>query len=151
MGEGKIVAMQLSETNQHTLMIAINQAVEEYATACANDLIKGRTVELIYPPNGGLTAEETTALLSLRGNEVMQTALRKVLADCAAGVVFDLLNLIDGTTDPKHGEWSGVRLVDAPATDDERRDLLHDEFFAEYWAWREIKPDQSWHLDLLAE
>ncbi|SFQ18957.1 hypothetical protein SAMN04515668_1316 [Hymenobacter arizonensis] len=80
----------------------------------------------------------------------MKLALRKVLADCAANVVFDLLNLIDGTTDPKQGQWSEVVLVDKPAYD-EHREFLHDEFFGAYWDWQVIRPDKTWRLDLLAE
>ncbi|WP_035557449.1 hypothetical protein [Hymenobacter sp. IS2118] len=140
--------MQLSEENQRTLLIAANQAVEEYASYSANSLFKGAGVEIAYPPNGGFTPEEAEALKLLQGNAVVRSALRKVLADCAAGVVFDLFNMIDGTTEPKQGGWSQVMLGDKPA-DWEDQGFLHDEFFAAYWDWRDIRPVGNWRLDLL--
>ena len=140
--------MQLSEANRRTLLIAANQAVEEYASYHANALLQGQDNELAYPPNGGFTPEETEALKLLQNNAVMASALRKVLADCAAGVLFDLLNLIDGTTEPMQGQWSEVVLVDKPENDEDR-EFLHDEFFEAYWGWRDIRPDNTWYLDLL--
>ncbi len=142
--------MYLSEANRRTLLIAANQSVEEYATGCAEALEGGQDPGMIYPPNGGFTSEEAQALKLLQGNAVLKSALRKVLADCAAGVVFDLLNLIDGTTEPKQGQWSEVMLVDK-TIGDEDREFLHDEFFGAYWDWLESRPDKTWRLDLLAE
>ena len=104
--------MQLSENNRHSLLLAIHQSIEEEAAGSAKGLLQGRGEEPDYPPNGGFTTEEKEALKLLQNNEVLQSALRKVLASCAAGVVFDLLNLIDGTSVPEHGDWNGVSLVD---------------------------------------
>ncbi|MET4074567.1 hypothetical protein [Hymenobacter sp. UYCo722] len=143
--------MQLSEENRRTLPIAANKAVEEYASYHANALLQSQDNELAYPPNGGFTPEETEALKLLQNNAVMASAVRKVLADCAAGVLFDLLNLIDGTTEPMQGEWNEVILVDKPKDDETLREFLHDEFFETYWDWRNIRPDKTWHLDLLPE
>ena len=141
--------MKLSEANRRTFLVAANQSVEIHATAYADDLLRGQNIELNYPPNGGFTAQETQALKLLEGNEALHSALRKVLADCAAGVVFDLFNHIDGTTDPNQGEWAGVMLVDKPGDDEEHREFLHDDFFDAYWDWREIRPDKTWCLDTL--
>ncbi|WP_162550056.1 hypothetical protein [Hymenobacter nivis] len=143
--------MQLSEINRHTFLVAINQSIEEYAAYHADSLLQGESIVPVYPPNGGFTAEETEALQLLQNNPAMHSALRKVLADCAAGVVFDLFNHIDGTTDPKQGGWSPVMLVDEPKNDEEYREFLHDEFFSTCWDWREIRPDKTWRLDLLPE
>ena len=143
--------MNLSTQNKHTLLIAVNQMIEEQAAGCAQTVFLGQEAPLVYPPNGGFTTEEAKALQSLRGNEPLQAALRKLLADCAAGVVFDLLNLLDGTADPKQGQWGGVVLVDALTNDDEQREFLHDGLFDAYWDWREIRPDKTWQLDLLPE
>ena len=151
MGEGEINSMQLSEVNRRTFLVAANQSVEEYATAYADDLLRGQSIEPTYPPNGGFTSAEAEALKLLQGNKVLHSAVRKLLADCAAGVVFDLFNHIDGTTDPKQGEWTGVMLVDKPRDDEEYREFLHDDFFGTYWNWREIRPDKTWCLDTLPE
>ena len=143
--------LQLSEANRRTFLVALNQSVEEYAVGCADELLKGRVEAPDYPPNSGFTAQEAQALALLQGNEVLHSALRKVLASCAAGVVFDLLSHIDGTTEPKQGGWAGAILVDRPEDDDENREFLHDDFFGAYWDWREIRPDKSWCLDTLPD
>lgn len=143
--------MQLSDKNRHTFLVAINQSVEEYATYYADNLLQGQNVMPVYPPNGGFTIEETEALKLLQGNTALHSVLRKILADCAAGVVFDLLNHIDGTTNPKQGEWDPIMLVDKPKNDEVYREFLHDDFFGTYWDWREIRPDKTWYLDILPE
>ena len=143
--------LQLSEANRRTFLVAVNQSVEEYAVGCADELLRGQLEEPNYPPNGGFTAQEAQALTLLQGNEALHSALRKVLASCAAGVVFDLLNHIDGTSDPKQGEWAGVILVDRPRGDKEDREFFHDDFFDAYWDWREIRPDKTWCLDTLPD
>ena len=142
--------MQLSENNRHTLLLAIHQSIEEWSTGSANDLFQSSTIDLEYPPNGGFTTEETEALKVLQGNSVFQSAMRKVLASCASGVVFNMLNLIDGTSDPKHGDWDGVSLVDK-SEDAADAEFLHDDFFDVYWDWREIRPDKTWCLDTLPD
>jgi len=142
--------MQLSENNRHTLLLAIHQSIEEWSVGGANDLFQSSTADLEYPPNGGFTTEETEALKVLQGNSVFQSAMRKVLASCAGGVVFDMLNLIDGTSDPEHGDWDGVSLVDKPE-DAADAEFLHDDFFSTYWNWREKRKNKNWGLDLLPE
>ncbi|MDO7845303.1 hypothetical protein Q5H92_02965 [Hymenobacter sp. M29] len=143
--------MQLSGNNRHSFLLAIHQSIEEEAAGSAKELLQGQVNEPAYPPNGGFTTEEEGALKLLQNNEVLQSAVRKVLADCAAGVVFNLLNLIDGTSDPEHGDWTGVMLVDKPRNNEEYRELLHDDFFEAYWNWRETRPDKTWCLDTFSE
>ena len=150
MGEGESVNMKLSENNRHALLLAIHQSIEEQAVGSANDLLQGYTDALDYPSNGGFTAEEKEALKLLQNNGVLQSALRKALANCAAGVIFDLLNLIDGTSDPEHGDWNGVSLMDK-TEEVEEGDFLHDDFFDIYWEWRKKRKTKSWRLDLLPE
>jgi len=142
--------MQLSEKNQRTFLVAANESIEEYAASYADDLLQGQGITTVYPPNGGLSSEEAGALKLLQGNKLLHSALRKLLAGCAAEVVSDLLNHIDGTTDPNQGHWSGVMLVDSPENDG-HRDFLHDDFFDAYWDRREIRPDKTWRLDTLLE
>lgn len=143
--------MQLSEENRQTLLVALHQVVEEQAAAYANDLFKGRSQRLDYPPNGGLVAEEDAAIQNIQGNVLMQSALRKLFASCTAGVVFDFLNLIDGTSDPEHGDWSGVMLVDRPEEAEEHWQFLHEAFLEAYWDWRAKRRAKSWRLDNLPE
>ena len=142
--------MQLSENNRHALMLSIHQSIEEEADVSANGLLQGQVDEPDYPPNGGFTAEEREALKLLQNNEKLQSALRKMLANCAAGVVFNLLNLIDGTSVPEYGDWKGVSLVDK-TEEIEGGDFLHDNFFDTYWDWRETRSAKNWRLDLLPE
>ncbi|RZK24707.1 MAG: hypothetical protein EOO56_00380 [Hymenobacter sp.] len=143
--------MQLSEEAKHTLLVAVHQLIEEQAGACANDVFRGETVGLDYPPNGGLSTKEVVALQTIQGNALVQAALRKVLASCAAGVVFDLLGIIDGTIDPEHGDWSGVMLIDRPEEVEEHRQFLHDAFFETYWDWRTKRRNKNWRLDNLPD
>ncbi|MBC6696892.1 hypothetical protein [Hymenobacter sp. BT190] len=141
--------MQISDDHRQTFLLAANQLIEEHAVQYADDLLEGRIVEVSYPPNGGLNAAEAEAIKQLSGNPVLHTAVRKILAGCAADVVFDLLNLIDGTTEPMYGNWRGVKLVDAPDSNDQ--EFLHDGFLDAYWDWRKLRDATDWHLDLLPE
>ncbi|SDY73576.1 hypothetical protein [Hymenobacter psychrophilus] len=141
--------MQLSDEHRSTFLLTVNQLIEEYAVAYADDLLEGRVVDLSYPPNGGLNSAESEAIQQLRGKLVLHAAVRKVLAGCAADVVFDLLNLIDGTTEPMHGHWRGVQLVDT--ADSNAQNLLHDGFMEAYWDWRKYRGAADWHLDSLPE
>ena len=132
------------------LLLAIHQSIEEQAAIGANNLFQGRATGIDYPPNGGFTTEEQEALKLLQRNSVLQAALRKMLASCAAGVVFDLLNLIDGTSDPEHGDWDGVSLIDK-TEEVEAGEFLHDDFFSTYWDWRHKWKNKNWRLDLLPD
>ncbi len=143
--------MQFSEENRQTLLVALHQVVEEQAVAHANELVRGRSQRLDYPSNGGLSAEEAMAIQAIQGNTLLQSALRKILASCAAGAVFDFLNLIDGTSDPEHGDWSGVMLVDRPEEIEEHWQFLHDAFYETYWDWRAKRRNKNWRLDNLPE
>ena len=145
--------MHLSDENRKALLTSANQSIEEHASGYAEDFLKGQLQESAYPPNGGFSVEEAEALKQFEGNIALHSAMRKLLAGCAANVLFDLFNLIDGTTDPTHMAWSGqgVILVDKSENDDEHREHLHDEFFDAYWNWRDIRPDKTWRLDMLPE
>ncbi len=144
------MSMQLSDSNRRVLLLALHHLIEQYAAGSAADLLRGNASQLDYPPNGGFTEAESQALTALAGKPAFESAVRKVLANCAAGVVFDLLNLLDGTSEPAHGAWSGVALVDKPAGD-ENTAFLHDDFLDTYWEWRDSRDNKDWHLDLLPE
>lgn len=134
--------MNLSEENRTTLLTQLHKTIEETANSLANDLNEGRTEELIgYPPNGGLTEAEKSSLERLKNDETLRDALRKILASNSASVLFELFNIIDGTSDPdpELGEWSEVLLVDQPEDFDEHVEFLHDNFFETYWNWIELR------------
>lgn len=143
--------MTLSRNNATALLIDINQDIEESAEATVKNIIEDRNFGfLAYPPNNGLTDLEKQELCKLDDNEHLKNALRKVIADNSAGVIFNLLNLLDGTGSPKqmYDDWTGVRLVDEePDEEEEFRDTLHDSFFETYWEWRKIRGNKGWKLD----
>lgn len=143
--------MKLSEENRKTLLLSIHQAIEEAANTSAEQIENGQLDQMIhYPPNGGLSEEEQQELRQLQGNDVLKSAIRKVIASSSANAFFVFLNYLDGTGDPDiaSGEWSGVMLVDQ-SSDYEEDAMLHDEFYASYWDWRGMRNDRSWRLDML--
>ena len=145
--------MKLSEQNRTTLLTQLHKSIEDSANIIANNINDGQTSDLInYPPNGGLTEEEMNSLKSLAGNEVLRNTLRKVLASNSATVIFELFNIIDGTSDPdpEIGEWSEVMLVDQPDDFDDYSEFLHDNFYETYWNWRK-KRIANYKLDLLED
>ena len=144
--------MELSNNNALALMLDLNQDIEEYAEATVKNIIEDKNFDfLTYPPNSGLTDLEKQELNKLDNNEHLKNALRKVIADNSAGIVFNMLNIIDGTTDPKlmYDEWTGIKLIDQDLNEDadEFQDMLHDSFYESYWKWRELRGDKNWKLD----
>lgn len=141
--------MKLSPHNQETLLIYIQQKIERYADDIASKIENGVSEDFLdYPPNGELSTVEIESLAKLKGDPVLKSALRKILASNSAGVLFELFNVIDGTADPDEdlGKWSGVALVDM-TEDFEETYFLHEEFYDKYWDWRKIRPDKGWRLD----
>jgi hypothetical protein len=148
--------MELSNKNALALLLDLNQDIEEYSEATVKNIIEDKNFDfLTYPPNSGLTDLEKQELNKLENNEHLKNALRKVIADNSAGVIFSMLNIIDGTTDPKlmFNEWTGVKLVDQDHNEDaeEFQDMLHDSFYESYWKWRELRADKNWKLDTYEE
>ena len=148
--------MKLSKQNALALLLDLNQDIEEYAEATVKNIIEDKNFDfLTYPPNSGLTDLEKQELNKLDNNEHLKNALRKVIADNSAGIVFNMLNIIDGTTDPKlmYDEWTGIKLIDQDLNEDadEFQDMLHDSFYESYWKWRELRGDKNWKLDTYEE
>ena len=148
--------MELSNNNALALMLDLNQDIEEYAEATVKNIIEDKNFDfLTYPPNSGLTDLEKQELNKLDNNEHLKNALRKVIADNSAGIVFNMLNIIDGTTDPKlmYDEWTGIKLIDQDLNEDadEFQDMLHDSFYESYWKWRELRGEKNWKLDTYEE
>jgi len=144
--------MPLSNITASVLLLDINLCIEEYADAAVQNIIEARNFDsLVYPPNGGLTEGEKKELEELDNNDNLKNALRKVIADSTAGVLFELFNVIDGTGGPqlRQDEWKGVQLVDdqEDASEDPFPDMLHDGLFEAYWEWRQLRGDKSWKLD----
>jgi hypothetical protein len=144
--------MELSNKNAVGLLLDLNQDIEEYAEATVRNIIEDKNYEfLTYPPNNGLSDLEKAELHKLDNNENLKNALRKIIADNSAGVIFNMLNLLDGTGSPKHyyDQWTGVKLVDEESNKDIEPfgDTLHDSFFETYWEWKKIRGNKSWKLD----
>jgi len=142
--------MELSEHNLNTLMLFLQQKIEESAEYISDQLEKGNNTDFItYPPNGGLTEKENLSLQKLKNDPDLKSALRKILADNSAGVLFELFNLIDGTTEPDEnlGEWTEISFVDKMDEIAENAEMLHDELYGKYWDWRKIRPNKNWKLD----
>jgi hypothetical protein len=137
----------LTPDQLQALMIEVHREIEGHARLTVNTLMPtGRLGAMDYPPNGGLTDEERTALSGLASDPAIVSGLRKVIAASTGSFVFRLLNLVDGTADPLNfsGDWGCVELVEG-----EGDQMLHEHFFETYWDWRVVRPDPGWRLDLL--
>jgi hypothetical protein len=146
--------MKLSENNNRTLMLTLHQKIEEFAERTSDNLNIGKTEDLlVYPPNCGLSEKESLSLEKLKDDPNLKSALRKILADNSAGIVFDLMNLLDGTTDPNKnlGKWTEISFVDKTEDIEENMEMFNNTFFETYWDWKEIRPNKNWKLDNLEE
>ncbi|PHN06978.1 hypothetical protein [Flavilitoribacter nigricans] len=144
--------MELSNHHANTLLLDIHQDIEEYADAFATKVLDEKNLDfLTYPPNCGFTDRERAELQKLAGNDDLKNAFRKLLADHAAGIVFNILNLFDGTGFPKNDEdeWTGIKLVDEEPVESATPvdDWLHDKFYETYWDWKAIRGHKGWQLD----
>ena len=145
--------MKLSNKNAKALLVDLNQDIEEYAEYSVRSILDDKNFEFLsYPPNSGFTDPEKAELGKLSNNEHLKNVLRKVIADSSAGVIFDMLNVFDGTGSPKYyyDEWSGVKLIDEEFQENEEEfnDMLHDRFYESYWEWRKIRSHKKWKLDI---
>lgn len=146
--------MKASEHNIETLMISLHKKIEEYSDFLTTQIENGKPIEHVnYPPNNGFSEKEIKSLQELSSKEDLKSALRKLVADSMAGVLFDFFNFIDGTSDPdeKLGKWSELSLVDKNDNIEPPNDMLHDKFFETYWEWRKIRPNKEWKLDTYEE
>lgn len=142
--------MPLSESNRYTLLLEVHRLIEEGAAYTAQQLLEGNGDEVIsYPPNGGLSEDESNALKALKGNDVLESALRKVVASATADGFFSFFSIVDGVTDPdpQLGEWTEVRLSDAGEDREDSEEFLHDSFYESYWKWKELRSEKEWSLD----
>ena len=148
--------MELSNKNALALLIDLNQDIEEYAEATVKNIIEDKNFDfLTYPPNNVLTDLEKQELNKLDNNEHLKNGLRKIIADNGAGIIFNMLNLFDGTSSPKHmyNEWTGIKLIDEERNESEPQfqDTLHDSFIETYWEWKKIRGTKNWKLDTYDE
>jgi len=144
--------MELSNNNANILLLDTHQDIEEYADLLVTNILDKKDYSfLTYPPNCGLTELEVAELNKLDNNENLKNALRKVIADNSAGIVFSLLNLFDGTGFPKndYGSWSGLKVIDEEQSGNSEPadDWLHENFYETYWDWKKIRGDKKWKLD----
>lgn len=138
----KDTKMNLSESNSKALLLDIHGDIELCADNATSIIFRASNESLTYPPNIELTGEEIQALNNIKYSDSLKSALKKIIADNSAGVVFNLLNNIDGTTDPKRSDkWTGVRLIDAEENSNNAvtENFLHDEFYSTYWDWKDDK------------
>lgn len=148
--------MELSNNNAKTLLLDTHQDIEEYADTLVTNILDKKDFNfLTYPPNCGLTELEINELKKLDNNEHLKNALRKVIADNSAGIVFNMLNLFDGTGFPKNDNdnWTGLKVIDEEPNENSEPvdDWLHDKFYETYWDWKKIRGDKKWKLDTLEE
>ena len=139
------------------LLLEINQNIEEYADITVKKMFEEKDFDfLCYPPNCGFTELEKQELLKLQDNEHLKNALRKVIANSSAGIVFDIFCLTDGVGCPKNDyeNWTGLRIVNVEDIDEKiliegvlEEVYLHDEFFEKYWDWKAIRGNKTWKLD----
>jgi len=144
--------MELSNNNANILLLDTHQDIEEYADLLVTNILDKKDYSfLTYPPNCGLTELEVAELNKLDNNENLKNALRKVIADNSAGIVFSFLNLFDGTGFPKNdnGSWSGLKVIDEEQSGNSEPadDWLHENFYETYWDWKKIRGDKKWKLD----
>lgn len=144
--------MELSNNNAKTLLLDTHQDIEEYADTLVTNILDKKEFDfLTYPPNCGLTELEIDELKKLDNNEHLKNALRKVIADNSAGIIFNMLNLFDGTGFPKNDNdnWTGLKVIDEEPNENSEPvdDWLHDKFYETYGDWKKIRGDKKWKLD----
>lgn len=148
--------MELSNNNAKILLLDTHQDIEEFADSLVTNILDKKDFSfLTYPPNCGLTELEIEELKKLGNNEHLKNGLRKVIADNSAGIIFNMLNLFDGTGFPKNSDdnWTGLKLIDEEPNENSEPvdDWLHDKFYETYWDWKKIRGDKNWKLDTLDE
>jgi|SRR5690606_29946676 len=120
--------MPLSSSNLNSLMLYIHDSINNYSNILSEDIT--------YPPNGELTDAEKEELKKLSNNPVLKSAFKKITADAAAAVTFDIFCLIDGVTDPTN-EWTGIKLEDINENEEhESEEMLHDKFYDTFYEWK---------------
>ena len=130
------------KNNIEILLFEIHQKIEEYADFVVKKIVKEKDLDFLnYPPNCKLTELEKQELLKLSDNEHLKNALKKVIADNSAGVIFDMFTLFDGVADPNDDNWTGLRIMnEEDCKNIEFTDnFLHDNFFESYWDWKALQ------------
>lgn len=143
----------LTDKQREALFVEVHREIEA-AAARAADVIAGLkpATDLAYPPNGGLSPEESASLSGAISRPEAVAALRKIIADAAAAPLFTLLSLLDGVSDPQSFDGPWVPFHIALATDEEyEHHMLHDVLFDTYWLWRDRRPNPGWSLDTLTD
>jgi hypothetical protein len=140
----------LTEAQRRALLLQMHRSIEEVAARVASELRSG-VASLSYPPNCGLTRDETRAIAELRSIAGLESALRKIVASAASFPLYHFICILDGIGDPADydGEWLGARIDPVPLDSDgsEENEPLRYEFFDSYWDWRKMRPEPGWRLD----
>ncbi|RZM23833.1 MAG: hypothetical protein EOO88_24880 [Pedobacter sp.] len=146
--------MTLSKKNVEPVLLDLNRNIELYADRGVDMIFSASDRSNInFPPNGGLTESESKQLDLIGANEDLKSAIRKIIANASAGVVFQLLTVVDGVATPDNAgpDWTGLKLIDEDFSEvsGDYGDMLHDSFFESYWPWLEQRPPNTWKLDNL--
>ena len=143
--------MMISEQQKLALFLDIHRAIEEAASEALAQAASPTEFSIAYPPNGGLSEEEMFVLGNLPFSPVLESALRKIIADAASYPIFRLFSLLDGVSDPYEYKefWPGLTLSPSDEEEVTEDSLLHDDFFGTYWNWRRVRTDPGWKLDNL--
>jgi hypothetical protein len=132
-------------------LIELNKIIENQAESSAKVNKEEKVVStLAYPPNNGFTDDKLKKLKKLAKNKTLESALRKIIADATAGGIFSFLSLLDQTSDPSIGSWSGngICLADITENYEESNEMLHDGLSDHYWEWSKLRK-KDWKLDNL--
>lgn len=95
-----------------------------------------------YPPTDcspALSRAEHESIAKLALPTTTREALEKLVKDAIASAFFRFFCLVDGVADPSFTTiecWLGARIA-APL--DQDREMLHDEFYASYWRYLEVR------------
>jgi len=116
----------------------LSDEVRNGLASAAGEMKRGTT--RAYPPSdeARLADEEIAALSALQLPAAARSALRKIIRAAASAPLFHTLCLLDAVGDPELTRvetWLPINL--APASGDEGRAMLHDDFSESYWRYAE--------------
>lgn len=112
----------LSENNKRILLECINELIEHNAKLFPEEVLSEESRVSIS------TLKEKKFFGSvLENKEGFSSYLEKVLILNSRDLIFELLSIIDGVSDPKDPSWTGIEIVDKEDKE-ENKDFLHDEF-----------------------
>lgn len=131
--------MKLSEENKTALLLQIHQIIYESIKFTIEKFGNEEKNSLDYFV---FTEEEEEEYINqYKSSTLLQNIIEKILTRNLDDSFFNLLSIIDGTSEPleEFGKKSDVLLIDKPENFDEHYDFLHDEFYESYDLWENIQ------------